>query len=202
VTPGSPSSISTEFAKAIVSVQGGLEEATKDRSNPAFRSRYADLGNCWDACRDALQKACVAVLQFPIPSEPGFVRLQSVLVYGPTGEMLGTDYTVPVKDPTNPQALGSAITYARRYALCAILGICAADDDGNAAAKPKPDDKAKVKPFIVPLPSHLIEKWYSLAKKSERKELYTELRNSEVSEPLKTETLAAWAKVIKDMKDD
>lgn len=141
-------SISPAFAQAIVNAQGAIDGAIKGKPNPAFKSKYADLTACWEACGAALQANNIAVLQFPSqPATPGCIGLLTMLVYGPTGESLGTQADFPVKDPTNAQAAGSAITYARRYALCSVIGICPEDDDGNAASagssRGKPGGAAK-----------------------------------------------------------
>lgn len=197
-------SVSVEFAKALVAVQGQLEGAVKGNSNPAFRSKYADLGACWDACREALQANSIAVLQFPSKADPGHVGMVTTLVFGPTGEVLSGEYQLPLKDPTNAQAAGSAITYARRYALCSVLGICPVDDDGNAASGhgkgSGANDKAK-RPTEAQAAdvdgSRFRAKFVSIADIDGRKAVYSDLKNASVQEPNKTELLAWMAKEIK-----
>ncbi len=193
-------SISPEFAKALVLVQGQMEAAQKEKSNPAFRSRYADLGNCWDAVRDALQANSVAVLQFPRKADPGYVGMYTALVYGPTGEVFGYEYSVPLKDPTNPQAMGSAITYARRYALCSVLGISVEDDDGNKAAAPAATPRPS-KPQPV---ADTVELWnlFNGGDLDKKKAIYTQTRNANIDEPAKTALLSKMADVIKAMKQE
>ena len=127
-----------EFATAIFNAMGMVEGAKKGRSNPAFKSKYADLGACWDACEEALAANGLAILQWPCAGKDGCVGLATQLLFKTTGECLTQSFDMPVKDPTNPQAVGSALTYARRYALCAVMGICPEDDDGNAGAKAAP----------------------------------------------------------------
>lgn len=196
--------LSVEFAKAIVRVQGQIEGAKKGSLNPAFRSKYADLGAVWDACTDALQNNDVAVLQFPCKASEGHVGLRTMLVYGPTGETLEESFEVPLKDATNPQAMGSALTYARRYSLSAIVGVRVCDDDGNAASsggKAGPP-KAQAGRLQESKPAGLNASEYqakfdALRSVAERKALYTEVKNSGLMEPYKTAVLAAWAKSIK-----
>ncbi len=193
---------SIEFAKALVAVQGEIEGAKKGSTNPAFRSKYADLGACWDACRDALQKNNIVLLQPPTQAEHGYVGLRTVLVYGPTGETFTSFYKVPLKDPTNPQALGSAITYARRYALCSIIGICPVDDDGAAASKavsgPKfPKEPTTNQASAVINASVFKGRFDALTSVVDRKSLYTEVKNSSLPEPSKTALLSEWSTVIK-----
>jgi hypothetical protein len=130
------SPISPAFAQAFIDAQGSIEGAIKGKKNPGFQnSKYADLRSCWEACKESLQENKIGVLQFPCqPALPGHIGMLTILVYGPSGEAIGTQADFPLKDPTNAQAAGSAITYARRYALCSVIGICPEDDDGNAAS--------------------------------------------------------------------
>ncbi len=196
------SAVSPAFAAALVSVQSEIEGAVKGKKNPGFQnSKYADLTACWEACRDALHKYQVAVVQFPASAPAGYVGLESAFLYGPTGETLSEVFTCPIKDPTNPQALGSALTYSRRYALCSMVGICPVDDDGNAAAKePKVAAAPPPAPAMTQVPAEWVTAFAALTDKDEMKTMYTGLRNSQVAEPAKTEVLTVWAKRIKEMK--
>lgn len=127
----------TKLAPALVKAQGQLQIAVKDSINPAFRSKYADLGAVWDACRAALQDNQLTVIQLPMRGEGGFASLETVLMHE-SGEFISSvSETRLVKD--DPQGYGSAITYLRRYALSAMLGIVADDDDGNLASGQAPD---------------------------------------------------------------
>ncbi len=187
---------------ALVKVQGSIEGAVKGSNNPAFRSKYADLGACWEACRDALQAQNIAVLQFPTAAAPGFVGLTGTLVFGKTGETVSETYQLPVKDASSAQAYGSAITYARRYQLCAMIGISPVDDDGNLASK---EPRQTSQPFQVAhamaqVPANWVADFAAAASKDERKARYSHLKNSQVAEPAKTEVLTQWANVIKGMK--
>jgi hypothetical protein len=193
---------SKEFASALVKAQGAIEGAVKDKANPAFRSKYADLGACWDACREALQANQIAVLQWPMtPTLPGHIQLMTQLVYGPTGEAVSGACDYPLKDPTNVQAAGSAITYARRYGLCSVLGICPEDDDGSAAASLPSAGKANAK-ASQSKPSEEAQvnaagyetRFAACKDNAARKELYKELKASGGS----TEQLSRWASVIKE----
>lgn len=193
--------ISPEFATALVKAQGMIEGAVKGSNNPAFRSKYADLGACWEACRDALQTNNIAVLQFPIAAPVGSIGLATILVFGPTGESISEAYCLPLKDASSAQSAGSAITYARRYALCAVIGICPVDDDGNAASKaPKASDGPPVGFTHQQVPAKLIRQFEDAAAhgKDEMKQVYSVLKNASVAEPAKTEVLTVWAKRIKE----
>lgn len=136
------------LAGAFVKCQGEVGTALKDSTNPHFRSRYADLAAVWDAAKEALQANGLAVSQLPSTLEDGSIALTTILIHN-SGEYLGATYRLkPQKE--DPQGYGSALTYARRYALSALLGIVAdEDDDGEAASgrtgKPSPATVAKPK---------------------------------------------------------
>ena len=131
------------LAKALSSVQGDLTHAKKDSANPFFKSKYADLESVWDACRDLLADNNLAVAQFPgtYSDLDKSMSLTTLLTHS-SGEWISQEMSVPVTKP-DAQGAGSALTYMRRYALAAVVGVVQADDDGNAASSPKPVVKAK-----------------------------------------------------------
>ena len=131
----------TNLAIALSIVQGKLTYAVKDSNNPFFKSKYADLESVWDACRSLLSENGLAVMQFPGEYYDGTMHLTTILTHK-SGEWIGQDMSVPVTKP-DAQGAGSALTYMRRYALAAVVGVVQADDDGNAASSPKPVVKAK-----------------------------------------------------------
>ena len=131
----------TNLAIALSIVQGKLTYAVKDSNNPFFKSKYADLESVWDACRNLLSENGLAVMQFPGEYYDGTMHLTTILTHK-SGEWIGQDMSVPVTKP-DAQGAGSALTYMRRYALAAVVGVVQADDDGNAASAPKPVVKAK-----------------------------------------------------------
>lgn len=120
-----------ELAAALSKAQGEITGALKDSANPFFKSKYADLASCWDACRGALAKNGLAVTQFPT-TEATETYLVTTLLHS-SGQWMRSSLHVQPKDNT-PQAMGSALTYARRYALTAVVGVAQVDDDGNAAS--------------------------------------------------------------------
>ncbi len=122
----------TKLAPALVKAQSQLQIAVKDTTNPAFRSKYADLAAVWEACRAALQENGLSVVQMPSRTETGCAALETVLLHESGEYISSVSETRLTKD--DPQGYGSAITYLRRYALSAMLGIVADDDDGNAAS--------------------------------------------------------------------
>lgn len=120
-----------KLAEALAKAQGVIKPAEKDRENPHFRSKYATLDACWAACRDALSQHGLSVVQLP-DSDGVKVSVTTVLAHG-SGEWISSRVTMIAKDGS-PQAVGSALTYGRRYGLCAAVGVAPEeDDDGNAA---------------------------------------------------------------------
>lgn len=122
-----------ELAAALSKAQSVLEPASKSADNPSFKSKYADLPECIDAAKEALASNGLSVAQFTDVTEEK-VTLITQLIHS-SGQWIRGYYPVnPVK--TDPQSLGAAMTYARRYAFCAITGVSAVDedDDGNAAS--------------------------------------------------------------------
>jgi hypothetical protein len=129
---------------ALAKAQGEIQAASKDKTNPAFRSRYADLTAVWEACRDALTKNGISVTQWPVHGDDS--RLHIVTRVAHAGQWIRAHFSMPVPKQ-DPQGYGSALTYAKRYALSAAVGVVAdEDDDGNAASQGqrqqgKPADK-------------------------------------------------------------
>jgi len=120
-----------KLADALSKAQGEMMHAHKDKENPYFKSSYADLASCWDACRGPLSKNGLSVTQ-PIQGTPEGLLLLTILMHT-SGEWVMSQLPIPMNEKTTPQALGSAITYMRRYALSAIVGIAPAEDDGEGA---------------------------------------------------------------------
>lgn len=121
-----------QLAKALSIVQGQLTPAKKDSANPFFKSKYADLNSVWDACRDLLAKNNLAVAQLTQKGENGVI-VETVLMHE-SGEWLSGEMFLPLTKQ-DAQAVGSAISYGRRYALASLIGVVADDDDGNHASQ-------------------------------------------------------------------
>lgn len=127
------------LAAALALAQSEIKPAIKDANNPAFNSKYADLGAVFDAVRPALAKHGLTVVQMPEHSDDALLHLTTRIAHK-SGQWIEGTMSIPVSK-VNAHGYGSAITYARRYALSAALGIVADDDDdGNKAAEaaPKP----------------------------------------------------------------
>lgn len=127
---------------ALAKAQGEILGAHKDKLNPAFRSKYADLAAVFDACRPALSKHGIAVTQWPVHSTDNRLHIITRLACG--GEWLKAHFSIPVSK-ADAHGYGSATTYARRFALSAAVGVAPdEDDDGNGAvANPSPWDSGR-----------------------------------------------------------
>lgn len=126
-----------QLADALATAQSEMEAAKKDSSNPFFKSKYADLASVWEACRGPLGRHGLSVCQMPETIDGPGIIVTTLLMHS-SGEWISSQLKMlPVKD--DPQGIGSAITYMRRYALAAAVGIAAEDDDANAASGKKPE---------------------------------------------------------------
>lgn len=124
-----------KLADALAKAQAVMKPAAKDSTNPHYNSKYADLASIHEACREPLSSNGIAVTQRVTSSMEG-VRVSTKLIHA-SGEWMKDSLFLPVTQKT-PQGFGSAITYARRYSLAAMVGIAAEeDDDGNAASAPQ-----------------------------------------------------------------
>ena len=126
------------FNTAMCNAQKLIGGASKTATNPHFKSKYADLGECFKACSDILNDHGIDI------SQPIFGDKVVTILTHISGEVR-QDGGVPLlgyQNAKNPmQALGSAITYARRYGLCSMVGITPEDDDGNQLVADNPNQK-------------------------------------------------------------
>lgn len=142
-----------ELASALSKAQGEMAGAVKDSANPFFKSKYADLASVREAIRAPFAKHGLAVVQFPKTAYTGapesyewtaksgekrygvrVVCVVSVLTRLAHSSGQWMEDEVSTMLPTgDPQAVGSAITYLRRYALQSVAGVAPEDDDGEAA---------------------------------------------------------------------
>lgn len=119
-----------KLAAALCDAQAMLKPAKENAVNPFFKSKYADLASIWEACKEPFRACELSVAQtFEKGAEE--VVIVTYLLHS-SGEWLKG--SLPIKPKTNdPQGIGSAITYGRRYALAAMVGVCPADDDAESA---------------------------------------------------------------------
>lgn len=122
-----------KLSEALAKAQAEIKEAALDKENPHFHNPYATLASVWEACRKPLSDNGLSVTQV-IGSMDGKPILRTVLMHS-SGQWI--ESTCPLMtQQVGMQALGSAITYARRYSLAAIVGVAAGEkeeDDGNRA---------------------------------------------------------------------
>lgn len=124
----------TTIAKALVAAQREMGEIIRGNTNPLYAMRYADLASVIEAVHPALGKHGIAVLQAPMTTYRGSsvtVTVETWLLHE-SGEWACSALDLQPSKP-DAQGIGSAITYARRYALLALSGKAPADDDGNLA---------------------------------------------------------------------
>ncbi len=119
----------TKIAPAYLKAQTEITKALKDSSNPFFHSSYADLNSIMGSCKESLNKNGIGVLQ-PVVGE----IVETILMHE-SGEWFSSETRIICKETNNPQAQGSAITYARRYGLQSMVFIGAEDDDGESATE-------------------------------------------------------------------
>jgi len=126
-----------KLATALSKAQGVMKSAKKDSSNPYFKSKYADLSSVWEVIRKPLSDNELSIIQLV----NGDI-LDTILAHS-SGQFIKSSIAIKSKDNT-AQSMGSAITYARRYALSSLVGVVAdEDDDGNAASKKEDKGSSK-----------------------------------------------------------
>jgi len=153
------SEVCTHLYGALARAQSQISVPTKSALNPAFKSRYVDLSSVLAAVLPAWNAAGLALSQWPSVSDDGSVVELTTLITHASGEWLESSIKMPVGGKKDAHAIGSAVTYARRYALAAISGLMQDDDDGNLASsveaargaqraetKPQPETKPETKP--------------------------------------------------------
>jgi len=188
----------SELAKALSNFQGKMTAVKKDATNPFYKSKYATLDTIWETIRKPLSESGLSIAQ--TMNVFGDKSLLETTLYHNSGEWIsGTQLVNPIKD--DPQSLGSAISYARRYSLSALLGIVAdEDDDANVATKLEP-----VKPTTKPsekITTALTNKIYASVKEkgitSDQAKVYLkEIFNKTSTKEL---TISEASKLIEDIK--
>lgn len=139
-----------KLSQAMLKVQQQLQPAIKDARNAFVGNDYATLNSVMEACKDTLLTHGIWLTQLPTPAPvelgTGHIGLETKLIHAESGEWISSTTVIPL--PKNdPQGIGSAITYARRYSLCAMLGIVTEDDDGNAACGHSQNTKSQRRPL-------------------------------------------------------
>jgi len=122
-----------KLAEALSKAQGAMRPASKDKDNPYFKSKYADLASIWDAVRKPLSDNGLSVIQTLLNPESGLGIIVVTTLAHSSGEWMNS-YLQLTPSKGDPQGVGAAITYGRRFGLAAITGMCSddEDDDGNS----------------------------------------------------------------------
>ena len=119
-----------KLAEALSKAQGTIKGAIKD--SKSHFGTYSDLASVWEACREQLAENHLSVVQTPCDNDLG-ISVETILMHS-SGEWISNVLTIPV-DKNNAHGVGSALTYARRYSLSAMVGIAPMEDDGDEAVK-------------------------------------------------------------------
>tara|TARA_B110000879_G_scaffold23607_1_gene31052 strand:- start:706 stop:1317 length:612 start_codon:yes stop_codon:yes gene_type:complete len=122
----------TDLATALCLAQAEMGGAIKDSNNPFFKSSYADLTSVIKVIKEPFAKYGLSFVQLPVTSAGGNGVGVSTMLMHKSGQWLQSEYLLPM-DKVTPQGAGSAITYARRYALQSLVGIPSVDDDSELA---------------------------------------------------------------------
>jgi hypothetical protein len=142
------------IAGALVDFQSSVSKVAKESNNPFFKSKYASLANILDTIQKPLSECGLAISQFPDGN-----ALTTILLHADSGEWMESSYVMPVAKQNDPQAMGSAMTYARRYALGSILNLNIDDDDDGEKAMgrqiPKKDELTLKHPSWAKAVEHL-----------------------------------------------
>ena len=199
-----------ELAKALVKAQAQIEGAKEYSSNPFFKSKYADLSSVWDACKIPLGSNGLAVLQ-TVENEADKPYLVTMLLHV-SGQWVKSFMPIIVTK-NDPQSFGSAVTYCRRYALAAIVGVCPADDDAEGAmsgsrapakaAKPTPAAARILSPTEIDSQVEQIESMLDQDKEAYPKLLkHLSIASLDEIDPMDYERVINWLHKRKDTKKD
>ena len=169
-----------KLAEALAKAQAEMEPATKDSANPFFKSQYASLASCWQACRGPLTKHGLAVIQTTEPDN-GNVTVISTLTHSSGQWIKGKLSVKPAK--TDSQALGSCLSYLRRYSLSALVGLSTQDDDAEGTMQRKSPGTGKKPPNVqtkkaAPKPADMKKFLEAVTKLATEKEMPAEVFNA------------------------
>lgn len=136
----------TDLAKTMIQVQQSLTPALKDSINDSTNSSYASLKSVMEVCRAALLNHGIWMTQYPVSVEKGLLGLVTKIIHAATGQWQCSLIEMPLLE-NDPQGYGSAMTYARRYGLSALLGIITEDDDAESAMQRQETENHQINPL-------------------------------------------------------
>lgn len=178
-----------KLSAALSKAQSKLTPAKKKGENPYFKSKYATLETVWEACREVLAANDLAVIQSPQLHEES-ACLETLLTHS-SGEWVRSLMPLMLTKQ-DPQTMGSALTYARRYALAAMIGIVQKDDDGEKAMTPVRNQTVDVKPISMKEMKDTILTKIN-PENPERLEAYLKYCKSKVDVPMRV-VIEGWVK--------
>ena len=177
-----------ELASALAKAQAKFSAVPKDSVNPFFKSSYAALPEVVKTATPVLAEFGLAVSQFISQSEDGSDTLTTYLLHS-SGQFIAHTMKLHLSKD-DPQAQGSAVTYARRYSYMSALGLVAdVDDDGNSASTPTPRPQSAPKPQYEAKPGAITQ--------AQSKALYAILKGR--GKEIKVEVIERWGKAEKEL---
>jgi hypothetical protein len=180
-----------EIATALAKAQGEVENASRNANNPHFRSTYADLAEVLNTVRPVLAKHGLSVVQAPSFAD-GLATVDTLLMHS-SGEWIRNAASAPVQKP-DPQGVGSATTYLRRYSLAAMCGIAQEDDDAEHAVRSAPQRKQSPPKQAAPADDAATEKQTEFLAKLIRSRVFTDIERASVEKRLAAGLTKAKAK--------
>ena len=123
-----------KLAGALAKAQGQMGSVAKSKTNPFYKSSYADISDCLNACLPALSKNGLAISQGNRFCNTTGYYITTTLLHE-SGQWLKSEIRIPLTNKKDAQEIGSACTYGRRYGLTAMVGLAQQDDDGNRTVK-------------------------------------------------------------------
>lgn len=172
------------LAAALSAAQAELRPAAMNATNPFLKSKYADLGSVIDAARPVLAKNGLSYSQLPI-GDGQTIGVETILMHS-SGEWVASQISLPTMEERGKsaaQVAGSIITYLRRYALAAALGIYADEDgDGHVPTPPKPARPRTAAPEPMPEPAPPAETGELMTDKT-RRQLFALLTERGITDP-------------------
>jgi hypothetical protein len=162
-----------EITKAMIKFHGEVGKVSKNSTNPYFKSKYGDLNAYLDVIKAPLANSGLALFQMPVTN-----GLRTILSHE-SGEYIESEMTIP-NLPNDPQKVGAALTYMRRYMIASILGLNAEDNDGNEFKKEKTNksenqhlkETANYLYKQVKNPSDELKTWISLLNTYDNRTIY------------------------------
>lgn len=135
------------IAPALAAFQAEIENVAPNATNPHFKSKYTDLAGILNEVRPLAEKHGLAIVQFPGFAD-GIVTLETMILHK-SGEWIKGESGAP-SSKQDPQGVGSAITYLRRYSLAAICALAQEDDDAESAMPARRNGKKQAAPIDAP----------------------------------------------------